>query len=174
MRSCLSTLNDPAQRTRNHYGACTMSKTIDLIKEHEVKWVDLRFTDSRGKEQHVTLPATEVDEDFFADGKMFDGSSISGWKGINESDMILMPVDETSVLDPFTEETTVNITCNIVEPTTMQGYERDPRSVAQRAEEYLKSTGIADGALLDRKSTRLNSSHVRISYAVFCLKKKQQ
>ena len=124
-----------------------MSKTIDLIKEHEVKWVDLRFTDSRGKEQHVTLPATEVDEDFFADGKMFDGSSIAGWKGINESDMILMPDDETSVLDPFTEETTVNITCNIVEPSTMQGYERDPRSVARRAEEYLKSTGIADGAL---------------------------
>merc|ERR1712138_376365 len=90
------------------YGACIMSKTVDLIKEHEVKWVDLRFTDGRGKEQHVTLPATEVDEDFFADAKMFDGSSISGWKGINESDMILMPVDEPSVLDPFTEETTVN------------------------------------------------------------------
>src|SRR5690554_4732903 len=101
-----------------------MSKTIDLIKEHEVKWVDLRFTDSRGKEQHVTMPATEVDEDFFADGKMFDGSSIAGWKGINESDMILMPVDETSVLDPFTEETTVNITCDIVEPTTMRSEER--------------------------------------------------
>ena len=124
-----------------------MSKTIDLIKEHEVKWIDLRFTDSRGKEQHVTLPATEADEDFFADGKMFDGSSIAGWKGINESDMILMPDDETAVLDPFTEETTVNITCNIVEPSTMQGYERDPRSVARRAEEYLKSTGIADTAL---------------------------
>ncbi|WP_323751825.1 glutamate--ammonia ligase [Marinobacter sp.] len=124
-----------------------MSKTVDLIKEHEVKWVDLRFTDTRGKEQHVTLPASEVDEDFFADGKMFDGSSISGWKGINESDMILMPDDTSSVLDPFTEETTINITCDIVEPTTMQGYERDPRSVAQRAEEYLKSTGIADGAL---------------------------
>ncbi|MDC9611978.1 glutamine synthetase beta-grasp domain-containing protein, partial [Pseudoalteromonas sp. GABNS16H] len=94
-----------------------MSKTIDLIKEHEVKWIDLRFTDSRGKEQHVTLPATEVDEDFFSDGKMFDGSSISGWKGINESDMILMPDDSTSVLDPFTEETTLNITCDIVEPS---------------------------------------------------------
>jgi len=124
-----------------------MSKAIDLINEHEVKWVDLRFTDSRGKEQHVTLPASEVNDDFFADGKMFDGSSIAGWKGINESDMILMPVDETAVLDPFTEETTINITCDIVEPTTMQGYERDPRSVAKRAEEYLKSTGIANGAL---------------------------
>jgi len=124
-----------------------MSKTIDLIKEHEAKWIDLRFTDSRGKEQHVTLPASEADEDFFTDGKMFDGSSISGWKGINESDMILMPDDDTAVLDPFTEETTVNITCDIVEPSTMQGYERDPRSVAKRAEEYLKSTGIADTAL---------------------------
>ncbi|RBW48107.1 glutamate--ammonia ligase [Marinobacter sp. F3R11] len=124
-----------------------MSKTIDLIKEHEVKWVDMRFTDSRGKEQHVTIPASEIDEDFFSEGKMFDGSSISGWKGINESDMILMPDDTSSVLDPFTEESTINITCDIVEPSTMQGYERDPRSVARRAEEYLKSTGIADGAL---------------------------
>ncbi|PCM42823.1 glutamate--ammonia ligase [Marinobacter sp. ANT_B65] len=124
-----------------------MSKTVDLIKEHEVKWVDMRFTDSRGKEQHVTIPASDIDEDFFAEGKMFDGSSISGWKGINESDMILMPDDTSSVLDPFTEESTINITCDIVEPSTMQGYERDPRSVARRAEEYLKSTGIADGAL---------------------------
>lgn len=124
-----------------------MSKTVDLIKEHEVKWVDMRFTDSRGKEQHVTIPATEVNEDFFAEGKMFDGSSIAGWKGINESDMILMPDDSSSVLDPFTEESTINVTCDIVEPSTMQGYERDPRSVARRAEEYLKSTGIADGAL---------------------------
>jgi glutamine synthetase len=124
-----------------------MSKTADLIKEHEVKWVDMRFTDSRGKEQHVTIFAAEVDEDFFTEGKMFDGSSIAGWKGINESDMILMPDDSGSVLDPFTEESTINITCDIVEPSTMQGYERDPRSVARRAEEYLKSTGIADGAL---------------------------
>ncbi|MCK0165091.1 glutamate--ammonia ligase [Marinobacter sp. S6332] len=124
-----------------------MSKTADLINEHEVKWVDMRFTDSRGKEQHVTIPATEVNEDFFTEGKMFDGSSIAGWKGINESDMILMPDDSSSVLDPFTEESTINITCDIVEPSTMQGYERDPRSVARRAEEYLKSTGIADGAL---------------------------
>ncbi|WP_404368122.1 glutamate--ammonia ligase [Marinobacter sp.] len=124
-----------------------MSRTVDLIKEHEVKWLDMRFTDSRGKEQHVTIPATEADDDFFAEGKMFDGSSIAGWKGINESDMILMPDDSSSVLDPFTEETTVNITCDIVEPSTMQGYERDPRSVARRAEEYLKSTGLADGAL---------------------------
>lgn len=122
-------------------------KTLGLIKEHEVKWVDMRFTDTKGKEQHVTLPASDVDDGFFQDGKMFDGSSISGWKGINESDMILMPDDATAVLDPFTEEATVIITCNIVDPISMQGYNRDPRSIAQRAEAYLKSTGIADTAL---------------------------
>ena len=121
-------------------------KTLNLIKESEAGWVDLRFTDSRGKEQHVSIPSSEVDEDFFDGGKMFDGSSIAGWKGINESDMILMPDDSTSVLDPFTDDTTVILRCDIVEPMTMQGYERDPRSVAHRAEEYLKSTGIGDTA----------------------------
>ncbi len=123
------------------------NKTLKMIQDHEVKWVDLRFTDSRGKEMHVSQPAKEIDEDFFSDGKMFDGSSIDGWKGINESDMILLPDDDTAVLDPFTDVTTLNLRCDIVEPSTMQGYERDPRSVAKRAEEYLKSTGIADSAL---------------------------
>ncbi len=121
--------------------------TLKLIQENEAKWVDLRFTDTRGKEQHVSIPSKEVDVDFFEDGKMFDGSSISGWKGINESDMILMPDDEASVLDPFTDEPTIIIRCNIVEPTTGQGYNRDPRSVADRAQEYLRATGIADSAL---------------------------
>ncbi len=123
-----------------------MSKTLTLIKEHEVKWVDLRFTDTKGKEQHVSIPVSEIDDEFFEVGKMFDGSSIAGWKGINESDMILMPDDSTANIDPFTEAATVNLRCDIVEPSTMQGYERDPRSVAKRAEEYLKSTGIADTA----------------------------
>src|SRR6202049_2807007 len=125
----------------------TPSDVLKLIKEKQVKFADLRFTDTRGKEQHVTIPARLVDEDLFRDGKMFDGSSIAGWKGINESDMILMPEAGTAVIDPFFEETTVNIRCDIVEPTTMQGYERDPRSLAKRAEAYLKSTGIADTAL---------------------------
>ncbi|MEE4660224.1 MAG: type I glutamate--ammonia ligase, partial [Halieaceae bacterium] len=120
--------------------------TLKLIKESESRWVDLRFTDTRGKEQHVTIPSSEVDDDFFEGGKMFDGSSIAGWKGINESDMILMPDDSTSVLDPFTDEPTVILRCDIVEPSTMQGYNRDPRSVAKRAEEYLKSTGLGDTA----------------------------
>ena len=110
-------------------------QTLNLIKENEANWVDLRFTDTRGKEQHVTIPSKEVDEDFFEDGKMFDGSSIAGWKGINESDMILMPDDSTSLMDPFTDDATVILRCNVVEPSTMQGYDRDPRSVAQRAEE---------------------------------------
>lgn len=119
-------------------------KTLQLIKDHDAKWVDLRFTDSRGKEQHVTNNAAKIDEDFFENGSMFDGSSISGWKAINESDMILMPDDETAVLDPFVEETTINLRCDIVEPTTLQGYDRDPRSIALRAEAYLNSTGIGD------------------------------
>lgn len=122
-------------------------KTLGLIKEHNAKWVDLRFTDTRGKEQHVTIPARTVDEEFFESGQMFDGSSIGGWKGINESDMIMMPDDESAVLDPFTEEATINLRCDIIEPSTMQGYERDPRSVARRAEAYLQSTGIGDRAL---------------------------
>lgn len=122
-------------------------QTLKLIKESEATWVDLRFTDSKGKEQHVSIPSSEVDEGFFDEGKMFDGSSIAGWKGINESDMILMPDDRTSVLDPFTDEPTVILRCGIVEPTTMQGYGRDPRSIATRAEEYLRSTGIADTVL---------------------------
>ncbi len=122
------------------------NKTLDLIAEHDVRWVDLRFTDFKGKEQHVTIPASNVDEEFFENGQMFDGSSISGWKGINESDMIMLPDDEASVMDPFTEEPTVIVRCNIIEPSTMQGYDRDPRSVALRAEEFLKSTGLGDTA----------------------------
>jgi glutamine synthetase len=121
---------------------------IDFIKEHEVKFIDLRFTDTIGKEQHVTIPHHQIDEDFFEDGKMFDGSSIAGWKGINESDMVLMPDPESSVMDPFSEEATLIIRCDIVEPMTMQGYERDPRSVAHRAEEYMRSIGIADEVLV--------------------------
>jgi glutamine synthetase len=120
---------------------------LKLLTEKEAKFVDLRFTDTIGKEQHVTIPARLVDEGFFKDGKMFDGSSIAGWKGINESDMILMPDAATAVVDPFFEETTVNLRCDIIEPMTMQGYSRDPRSLAKRAEAYLKSTGIADSAL---------------------------
>ena len=125
-----------------------MSKenVLKLIKDNDVKWVDLRFCDTRGKEQHVTIPSATIDDDFFESGKMFDGSSIAGWKGINESDMVLMPDAETAIMDPFFDDSTVNIRCDVLEPTTMQGYERCPRSLAKKAEAYLKSTGIADTA----------------------------
>jgi len=119
---------------------------LNMIEENDVKFVDLRFTDTKGKEQHVSLPASQIDEDMFEDGKMFDGSSIAGWKGINESDMILMPDASTAVMDPFSDESQLILRCDILEPATMEGYERDPRSVAKRAEAYLKSTGIADTA----------------------------
>jgi glutamine synthetase len=120
---------------------------LKTIKEKEVKFIDFRFTDSKGKEQHVTVPAHEIEEGTFEDGKMFDGSSIAGWKGINESDMILMPDAESAVLDPFFEDLTLNLRCDVVEPATMQGYDRCPRSLGKRAEAYLASTGIADSAL---------------------------
>ncbi|OOC09560.1 MULTISPECIES: glutamate--ammonia ligase [Thioalkalivibrio] len=123
------------------------AEVLKQIKEQEVRFVDFRFTDSKGKEQHVTLPAHDLDEDAFEEGKMFDGSSISGWKGINESDMILMPDAESAAIDPFFEDMTMNIRCDVVEPATMQGYDRCPRSLARRAEAYLQSTGIADTAL---------------------------
>ncbi len=116
------------------------------IKEEEIKFVDLRFTDTKGKEQHVTVPAHIIDQSFLDEGKMFDGSSIAGWKGINESDMIMMPDMSTVVRDVFSEEATLNVRCDIIEPATGQGYERDPRSLAKRAEAYLKSTGVADTA----------------------------
>jgi len=120
--------------------------TLDLTSKNDIRWVDLRFTDTKGKEQHVSIPASAVDEDFFESGKMFDGSSISGWKGINESDMILMPDDSTALLDPFTDDPTLILRCDIVEPATMQGYDRDPRSIAKKAEAYLASTGLGDTA----------------------------
>ncbi len=122
------------------------SEVMKLLQESEARFVDLRFTDTKGKEQHVTIPASVVDEDLFEDGKMFDGSSIAGWKGINESDMILMPDTETAIVDPFSEICTVNIRCDVIDPSDMQGYDRDPRSIAKRAENYLASTGVGDTA----------------------------
>ncbi|MGP5311278.1 type I glutamate--ammonia ligase [Psychrobacter faecalis] len=122
------------------------NKLLDLIQSSNAKWVDFRFTDTRGKEQHMTFPAHSVDEEVMEDGKMFDGSSIAGWKGIEASDMILRPDPETAFIDPFFDAVTVVVTCDIIEPSTLQGYDRDPRSIARRAEEYLKSTGIGDTA----------------------------
>lgn len=124
----------------------TPSEVMKTIKDKEVKFIDYRFTDTRGKQQHVTALASTFSEDIFEEGKMFDGSSIAGWRGIQESDMILMPDATTATIDPFYEDTTLNLTCDIIEPTSMQGYERDPRSAAKRAEAYLQSTGIGDVA----------------------------
>src|SRR5690606_27524838 len=124
----------------------TPQDVLKLIAEHEVKFVDFRFTDTTGKEQHVSLPASVVDEDKLESGQAFDGSSIAGWKGIEASDMLLVPDVDTARLDPFREESTLILTCDVVEPSEMKGYDRDPRSLAKRAEAYLKSSGLGDTA----------------------------
>ncbi len=122
------------------------SDVSKLISDNDVKFADLRFTDTRGKEQHISLPADAIDEKFFEQGKLFDGSSIAGWRGIDKSDMILMPDITTVKIDPFYADPTLIVRCDILEPQTMTGYDRDPRSIAKRAEEYLRSTGIGDEA----------------------------
>ncbi len=124
-----------------------MSEAIlKQIEEEGIRYVDLRFTDTVGKEHHFTVPVSQIDEEFFENGKMFDGSSIAGWKAINESDMVLMPDVESAYIDPFYENKTLNLSCDIIEPATLQAYSRDPRTLAKRAEAYLRSTGIADTA----------------------------
>jgi 3-(hydroxyamino)phenol mutase len=126
--------------------AITPQQAIALAKEHEASYVDLRFTDTKGKEHHVTIPAECLDMDKFKDGHAFDGSSISGWKGIESSDMLLKLDSNTAFIDPFFEDTTLVISCDVLEPFTQQPYERDPRSLAKKAEEYLKLSGIGDTA----------------------------
>ncbi len=116
------------------------------IKDEDIQFVDLRFTDLRGKMQHVTFDRNMIDDDFFEEGQMFDGSSIAGWKAINESDMLLMPDTSTAIIDPFYQHSTLSVFCDILEPDTGEAYERDPRGVAKRAEMYLNSTGIGDTA----------------------------
>ena len=117
---------------------------LKAIKENDVKYVDFRFTDPRGKWQHVTFDVGMIDEDIFAEGTMFDGSSIAGWKAINESDMLLMPDPTTATMDPFFSAATMVINCDVLEPATGEPYGRDPRGIAKKAEAYLKSTGIGD------------------------------
>jgi len=126
--------------------AKTVADVMKLVKENEVKFVDLRFTDTRGKEQHVTVPVSHFDEDKFSSGHAFDGSSIAGWKGIEASDMQLMPDPNTANIDPFFEETTMILTCDVVDPADGKPYERDPRSLAKRAEAYMKASGLGDTA----------------------------
>ncbi len=124
----------------------TPQDVLKLIQEKEVRFVDFRFTDTRGKEQHVGVPVTAFDISKFEDGHAFDGSSIAGWKGIQASDMLLMPDAGTAYIDPFMDETTLILTCDVVEPSDGKGYDRDPRSLAKRAEAYLKSSGLGDTA----------------------------
>ncbi|MEL6878473.1 MAG: glutamine synthetase beta-grasp domain-containing protein, partial [Pseudomonadota bacterium] len=114
------------------------------IKDEEIEWVDLRFTDPKGKWQHLSMCGSVMDEDALEDGLMFDGSSIEGWKTINESDMILKPDLDSAHIDPFSATPMMILFCDIVEPSDGQLYGRDPRSTAKRAEAYLKSTGIGD------------------------------
>ncbi|HYO17712.1 MAG TPA: type I glutamate--ammonia ligase [Dermatophilaceae bacterium] len=121
-------------------------EVMAFIKDHEVKFVDVRFCDLPGVMQHFNVPAASVGEDFFTEGQMFDGSSIRGFQAINESDMKLMPDLSTAYLDPFRVEKTLNINMGIVDPYTSEPYSRDPRQIAAKAEAYLKSTGIADTA----------------------------
>lgn len=124
----------------------TSDDVIKLLKDEGIEYVDLRFTDPRGKWQHLTMCSEFVDEDAFNDGIMFDGSSIAGWKAINESDMALIPDATTAVMDPFSAQPMMILFCDIMEPSTGQGYGRDPRSISKKAEAYLGTTGIGDTA----------------------------
>src|SRR5215510_12781052 len=121
-------------------------EVLSLIKEKKVQAVDLRFMDFPGLWQHFTIPAGELEEGTFEEGLGFDGSSIRGWQAINESDMLVLPVAETAFLDPFTKVPTLTMICNIHDPLTKEEYTRDPRNVARKAVNYMKSTGIADVA----------------------------
>ena len=122
----------------------TANDILKQIKENDVKFVDLRYTDPRGKLHHITMDVSCVDEDMFADGIMFDGSSIAGWKAINESDMVMMPDPATAHMDPFFAQSTMVILCDILEPVSGEAYNRDPRGTAKKAEAFLKASGIGD------------------------------
>ncbi|MCL1886868.1 MAG: type I glutamate--ammonia ligase [Betaproteobacteria bacterium] len=126
--------------------AKTPEQVIEMIKENEVRFVDFRFTDTRGKEHHVTVPVSAFDLDSFERGHAFDGSSIAGWKGIEASDMLLMPDSTTANMDPFMEDATLFMQCDVIEPSDGKGYDRDPRSIAKRAEAHLRSSGLGDTA----------------------------
>ncbi len=122
----------------------SVAHVLEIIQKEDIAFVDLRFTDTRGKEQHMTISSRSVNEAFFEEGKMFDGSSLAGWKNISVSDMVLLPDPSTAIVDPFFESPTLILRCDVLEPDTMIGYERCPRTLAKKAEAYLKETGIAD------------------------------
>ncbi|MCY4445229.1 MAG: type I glutamate--ammonia ligase [Rhodobacteraceae bacterium] len=136
---------------------------LNQIKEEEIEYVDLRFTDPRGKLQHVTVVGSQVDEDFLEEGMMFDGSSIAGWKSIEASDMKLMPDSASSYIDPFYSERTLCIHCSVVEPDTGEAYERDPRGTAEKAESYLQNCGVGDVAFFGPEAEFFVFDDVRFS-----------
>lgn len=125
----------------------TPEQVLETIQQEHIEFVDLRFTDMRGVQHHMDFPADATGPDLFDRGKMFDGSSIAGWKGIQESDMVLLPDPATAFMDPFAEHRQLNLVCDVLEPATLQAYKRDPRSIARRAEAHLRATGVGDAAL---------------------------
>ena len=139
------------------------TEVVKKIKDEEIRFVDLRFTDPRGKMQHLTMEPSEMGEEAFAEGIMFDGSSIAGWKAINESDMMLMPDPESAHMDPFFAQSTLAIFCDILEPATHERYERDPRGIARKAEAYLQQTGIGDKAYFGPEAEFFIFDDVRFS-----------
>jgi glutamine synthetase len=140
-----------------------VNKVLEMIKENDVKYVDFRFTDPRGKWQHTAQHVSTVDEDLLTEGVMFDGSSIAGWKAINESDMILMPDLSSAVMDPFTAQPQLILFCDILEPSTGQPYDRDPRSIAKKALAYMDSVGIGDTAFFGPEAEFFVFDDVRFS-----------
>ncbi len=145
-----------------------MSKSdmLKTIKDEDVEYVDLRFTDPRGKLQHVTVMSHEFDEDFFDEGMMFDGSSIEGWKSIDQSDMKLMPDPKSAYMDPFYAEKTMAVHCTVFEPDTMERYDRDPRATARNAEDYLKASGIGDQAFMGPEAEFFLFDDVRYAVSI--------
>ena len=144
----------------------SIKDVLKLMKDEEVAYVDIRFTDPRGKLQHVTVIADEVDEDFLEEGFMFDGSSIAGWKSIEASDMKLMPDPDSVYIDPFYAEKTLCVHCSVVEPDTGEAYDRDPRGTAQKAEAYLKASGIGDTAFMGPEAEFFLFDDVKFSVAM--------
>ena len=141
-----------------------VGKVMEMLTEHSVEYVDLRFTDPRGKWQHTAQHVSTVKEDVFTEGFMFDGSSIAGWKAINESDMILMPDPATAVMDPFAAKASMILICDIVEPSTGQSYSRDPRGTAKRLEAFVKASGVGDTVLVGAEAEFFVFDSVKYRY----------
>ena len=166
-------MTKPKVKTETPKSSRNFAEFFKLLKEHEIQYVSFRFTDIRGKLQHTAQHISTIDEDLLTDGVMFDGSSIAGWRAINESDMILQPDLSTAQLDPFAVQPTMDVFCDVHDPSTGQSYNRDPRSIAKAAEKYLQSTGIADTAFFGPEAeffifddVRIDVQMNRVSYEI--------